>query len=46
MSMSEKTFIHIYDPPPPGLLGREIVVRGDVKIPEPFCGFTPYITGV
>ena len=37
--MSEKTFIPICDPPPPGLLGREIDIEGDVKIPELFCAF-------
>ena len=32
MSMSKKTFILIYDPPPPGFVGRETGIRMDTQI--------------
>ena len=44
--MSKKTFIPIYDPPPPGFMGRGKCIRGSVKIPQLFYAFYPYITGV
>lgn len=37
--MSEKTFIPISGPPPPGFMGRGDGIREDVKIPQLFYGF-------
>ena len=38
-TMSEKTFIHICDPPPPGCVGMVAGIRKDVKILRPNYGF-------